>query len=989
MANYVTVAFTAVGPFTWEVPAGVSEVEVLVVAGGGGGGGGRGGNVVPSGGGGAGELVYRAAYSVTPGVGIAGVVGAGGAGGDGANEINSHPGQNSTFGSLAAIGGGAGSQNSTDEPDGGSGGGARGSNVPGGQSLAVDGVGNNGGAGYFESGVAFAAGGGGGAGSPGADANYSGNGGNGGNGVDYGSVFGAEYGDAGWFAGGGGGGTYSNSSSVSGGVGGAGGAGGGGVGGGSQDNLFNDHGAAAIPGSGGGGGGGATRHAADTPSKGGDGGSGIVLIRYATPLFASPDWDVATSSFTLSVEWVAITGATEYRLRLLDASLALIEEITTTGLTHTITGLAAETTYHLELTGLDGSTELETLTLEVTTPEAVSSLVMLMEFVQNVRRHLPARDILVLDQYVVTRSQPERTLLELTQRVTVFVETGQRQLLAIEQDVKRPLPARQLLRLRQNVRAPATSVPSPGPQPAPDPITMILLDDQDITSFCSMAFQVSASEGDNRTCVVDYYPPSGPINITSFQGRALEIRRLISGQWVALFVGWVDVPTYVREERTLQLRGSDLRSERMGRENRDMLKALTGGLVSPITQREDASGEAWVRELLKTVEGSLDYTSAGSLRFRPWAVASPRYTLTGGQIHHRQVAMEFATRSQIVNRVTATIEYRWYRKRAFAAVSSVSVPSSALCRNLNRECIPAAGYSLPTKESIVNRLGTSLGGWRVVGVSTSSPPGSGWYRSSPFSTPVAYITNENFRNTYATGGSLQLARWVSQAQRNVYNLSVTAPQSEDQFGSIEGSSMRFSLETNIDPSVFEQDGCSIGPDNDRAADFGLAKEVALRMALREIKGAHRQNYASFRYKPKGGRLLPIEIGDTVQVQADEVAVTGWVVEFKHETTIEGDQWTDVKLAVSRVDSPVAVEEGFTEPEPGDRFVMNPRSAGRSPDSLCAGNTEGSAFEGIDEGGVMTFVAPRISPADTDERVSTANRAYRAAIPVNPFEVNVP
>ena len=84
-------------------------------------------------------------------------------------------------------------------------------------------------------------------------------------------------------------------------------------------------------------------------------------------LASEPVWDHAAQAHRLEVSWPAIDGATGYRLAIYQGE-ALLEEITTTGLAHTFTGLAAETTYHLELTGLDGDTELDTLTLEVVTP---------------------------------------------------------------------------------------------------------------------------------------------------------------------------------------------------------------------------------------------------------------------------------------------------------------------------------------------------------------------------------------------------------------------------------------------------------------------------------------------------------------------------------------------------------------------------------------------------------------------------------------------
>jgi hypothetical protein len=132
-------------------PPAISDVEVLVVSGGGGGGTQRGG-----GGGGAGGLQYAAAYSLTEASYVA-IVGAGGS--------PSTNGANSSFGTLATVGGGAGVIGTV--LNGGSGGGASHNSGSGGTGTA--GQGNGGGASGYDSGsLTFTGAGGGGAGSRGA-----------------------------------------------------------------------------------------------------------------------------------------------------------------------------------------------------------------------------------------------------------------------------------------------------------------------------------------------------------------------------------------------------------------------------------------------------------------------------------------------------------------------------------------------------------------------------------------------------------------------------------------------------------------------------------------------------------------------------------------------------------------------------------------------------------------------------------------------------
>ena len=210
-------------------------IQAFVVAGGGGAGNDN------SGGGGAGGVVYSSSLSITSGV-IPATVGTGGLG-IVTGISDQRQGQNSTFGSVVAIGGGRGGQNSAF--NGGSGGSGGGGAIGG---FSVGGAGTPG-QGTSGSGD----GGGGGAGT-------SGSGNNGGSGSFYTQYTSLGFGSpAGWFGGGGAGGLYL----------GTGGIGGGGAGGGN-----------ATTGSSGsvntGGGGGASKY----PLAGGSGGSGIIILSY-------------------------------------------------------------------------------------------------------------------------------------------------------------------------------------------------------------------------------------------------------------------------------------------------------------------------------------------------------------------------------------------------------------------------------------------------------------------------------------------------------------------------------------------------------------------------------------------------------------------------------------------------------------------------------------------------------------------------------------
>ncbi len=282
------------------------NMEVLVVAGGGGGGTNMGG------GGGGGGVIAIPSFPVAAGT-IAVTVGAGGAGAPAGTCSTSpcHPtvpgnnGGNSIFGSLTAIGGGAGgySYNSLGTSagvSGGSGGGASGYNDNSQAIGVIKGGSGTPGQGYQGGyqGNAYYSGGGGGAGGPGSNGNGQPNGGPG----VLNSILGTPY----YWGGGGGGAAYTLATGGNGGIGGGGGGavgtttGGAGLnngsagGGGCSTCWANTPGGNGGANTGGGGGGGAHYY---SNNKGGNGGSGIVVVKYfdgADGVWSSSNTSVAT-----------------------------------------------------------------------------------------------------------------------------------------------------------------------------------------------------------------------------------------------------------------------------------------------------------------------------------------------------------------------------------------------------------------------------------------------------------------------------------------------------------------------------------------------------------------------------------------------------------------------------------------------------------------------------------------------------------------------
>ena len=240
VGGYKIHTFTSGGTFT---PAGVMDIEILVVAGGGGGASGGGG-------GGAGGVIHETDFEVTA-QGYTVTVGNGGNGGT--SNGSGADGQDSVFSTLTAIkGGGGGGREGVGRAGGsGGGGGVSGSAMAGGSGTSGQGYagGHNYQLGNYESG------GGGGAGGLGQDGSASG-GGNGGVGIAS-DISGSSL----YYAGGGGGAYYDT-----------------GTGGNGGSSIGGNGGASPTVGAVNTGSGGGAGKAENT--AGAAGGKGIVIIRY-------------------------------------------------------------------------------------------------------------------------------------------------------------------------------------------------------------------------------------------------------------------------------------------------------------------------------------------------------------------------------------------------------------------------------------------------------------------------------------------------------------------------------------------------------------------------------------------------------------------------------------------------------------------------------------------------------------------------------------
>ena len=146
-ASNAVIIFPTVGTTTWTAPDGITSIDYLIVGGGGGSGGGY---DTGAGGGGGGGMVRSGTTSVTPGTTYTVVIGDGGAGGisnrTALPETDGNNGENSSFDTIVALGGGKGYA-SRQPPLGNNGAGGSAASNPSTASEGGRGGGSNGGGG--------------------------------------------------------------------------------------------------------------------------------------------------------------------------------------------------------------------------------------------------------------------------------------------------------------------------------------------------------------------------------------------------------------------------------------------------------------------------------------------------------------------------------------------------------------------------------------------------------------------------------------------------------------------------------------------------------------------------------------------------------------------------------------------------------------------------------------------------------------------------
>ena len=555
-------------------------------------------------------------------------------------------------------------------------------------------------------------------------------------------------------------------------------------------------------------------------------------------------------------------------------------------------------------------------------------------------------------------------------------------LITLSQSVQQIDKARKLVTVQQRVVQAGTQV-----QP---PAAYVIINGVDVTGMTARdTVRITFNEDQAATAAVFMFVEMGAaVNIPSFHGKSIRIETHtdpndINSEIVPLFDGWIETARHDRQRMGIEFRATDLRDERLGREDGQALKQLTGGLYSTITQREDVSGREYVTELMKTVSGSLGYTRSGDLRYHSWGVGSKLVdlTLTDADVSYNDLTTEFQTRSSVVNSVSVNMRYRWsvlrslytevdaYKPRKFVSGEScVSYGAQESCRDI-------FDYKAFRKTNLTTRL-ENLQPWQTLDYS--------FYPLERLTGGTQIFVIDTLwtnKDLWSQGFTANLVRHIAQPVTEEYTFTVSAPQSVDAYGeTVEGSELSFAAEVEYERNDWEQDfieGELADPAAAKAAeqakadsrrdDLETAFNAAYRIAKKEIVASHRNNYVEATLH----RIEPVDIGDIVQHNNRIVQATGQCVGVEY-TIADGVRDTSLRVAISYMDTAV--------PAPVENWAVPTAPAAPEAETTLTSN---ASYNPDDK--AFDIKLPDISEQITDEyKPDIAPLEYNLPLEINPI-----
>lgn len=456
-------------------------------------------------------------------------------------------------------------------------------------------------------------------------------------------------------------------------------------------------------------------------------------------------------------------------------------------------------------------------------------------------------------------------------------------------------------------------------------------------------------------------PPFGVQDLTQYVGKTVTLDYLEPSKVTRIYTGIIDSPEIDINGKRITFNCTNDRETLINEKMQTLVKSI--GFYSPQKTPTDNPSEE-LEQRLRTVPTAVDFDFNENVQITSWfAKGTADFTFTNPDVYYDTPSITWYNAARVTNKININFVYQYQRlyhlQRQFRWQSTYA----------NNICdFTSYGYSLCPRDAIRNALDGT--GWKVRGsIAFDDLWPSGWYTCGgvdfAWSTQslqgqsVAVTDSEgnpvkdsdgnqvyesvltgitNYGNIYCLGFTANMTtRWLQNIDE-IYNLTVTAPQSIEQLGTIE-ENRSGNIEANEDELVSNWENYTQYQNpplstittssyyidrRNNVNDFEQSLTGLINEARTSILSAHRQTTVNLRV-----RVNPnIQLRHTVETNIDPIKCRGKVRRIQHILDVinRNRTYMNLDIAIFQAGTSAVTDSSFVNPsKPTDSINLDTSS----------------------------------------------------------------
>lgn len=526
-------------------------------------------------------------------------------------------------------------------------------------------------------------------------------------------------------------------------------------------------------------------------------------------------------------------------------------------------------------------------------------------------------------------------------------------------------------------------------------------------------------------------PPLGVQNIFKYQGSTVTCDIQTDDGIYRIFTGFIDIPEIDVMGERITFMCSDNRDEHLM--NGDAGASTLYGQYSNTIFGVASNLKDEMLARISTVPYSLDWDGYGNPHFTSWTPkVTPDYTFINSDVYRTEPTIRFESRAKITNYITIDFNYSYQRFHQDNVSYTWSIPydtayfltaGPSLCsKEMVRQAISNTDWTLindigfteilPSGFYNVNGVKiawstTQVSGTMVAQTNTNPIPGGDPIpvldaNGNQVYTAVA-TSSTDLADLFCFGAQWSMGKRYSQNIQEQYTITISAPQSIAQYGTITANSS-YKLADIDNGAAWDQSkatGTAFYSDQTLSlSEFNTATVTAINKAKTDILRAHRDTRVTFDIfvRPE------LDLKHTIELVTTRIQCKGKISAIRHSCSLDFEDntggFTTVELALFRATGSQA-ETTITPPtRPTDTYSASTSAIGlgshygEDPTNHPEWNGHiGNAYITVQDGAYLdtrktdyteSFVVdtPAISDSSRLQRTLIASQSYNIQIPNN-------